>query len=522
MPFYIRKSVSVGPFRFNLSKSGIGLSAGVKGFRVGAGPRGNYIHVGRGGLYYRASLGSSRQTLRPRPVPLEDGTADREIETGNVDEMAAASSHEILAEINRKAGLLLIWPFFLGFAAFGIWVLSKQPIDPGYVIAACIITAVVTIYLFRHDRVRKAAVVLYDLDAEAESAFRNLTEQFDRLGSSARKWCIVSEEDVLDRKRNAGAGQTIKRVAAALIYRAPPNVRTNVSTPCILGGKQTIYFFPDIVLVSQGHKYGSIAYKELHIEIGRERFIESESVPSDTEVIGQTWRYVNKSGGPDRRFTNNREIPVVRYQSLALRSPSGLSKLIYLSREDVRSSLLAAISKLSSITDKLVTAAPSIEPATTRAGTAAVPALPTVEKRRGWPLLVPVTISAALVVVAFVVEQSDIDGLVRLIDGPRPGAEGTGTAAPIVQPTEAKEIAPPRGVKPEEPAGPATPQMIAQAQDLLRKLGFDAGPADGIAGPRTERAIRAFQAKEGLAQTGVVTQGLVDRLLARAATTPGK
>jgi hypothetical protein len=27
MPFYIRKSIKAGPFRFNLSKSGIGVSA---------------------------------------------------------------------------------------------------------------------------------------------------------------------------------------------------------------------------------------------------------------------------------------------------------------------------------------------------------------------------------------------------------------------------------------------------------------------------------------------------------------
>jgi hypothetical protein len=38
MGFYIRKSVSVGPFRFNLSKSGIGVSTGIMGFRVGSGP----------------------------------------------------------------------------------------------------------------------------------------------------------------------------------------------------------------------------------------------------------------------------------------------------------------------------------------------------------------------------------------------------------------------------------------------------------------------------------------------------
>ena len=37
MGFYIRKSVKAGPFRFNLSKSGIGTSVGVRGFRVGTG-----------------------------------------------------------------------------------------------------------------------------------------------------------------------------------------------------------------------------------------------------------------------------------------------------------------------------------------------------------------------------------------------------------------------------------------------------------------------------------------------------
>jgi hypothetical protein len=42
--------------RFNLSKSGVGASIGIKGLRFGTGPRGNYIHIGAGGVYYRASL----------------------------------------------------------------------------------------------------------------------------------------------------------------------------------------------------------------------------------------------------------------------------------------------------------------------------------------------------------------------------------------------------------------------------------------------------------------------------------
>lgn len=61
MGFYIRKSFRAGPVRLNLSKSGVGVSAGIKGLRIGSGPRGSYIHAGRGGLYYRKSLGNNKK-----------------------------------------------------------------------------------------------------------------------------------------------------------------------------------------------------------------------------------------------------------------------------------------------------------------------------------------------------------------------------------------------------------------------------------------------------------------------------
>src|ERR1700683_2255434 len=61
MGFYFRTRIKAGPFRFNLSKSGVGVSTGVPGFRVGTGPRGNYVRVGRQGVYYRASLGAQRR-----------------------------------------------------------------------------------------------------------------------------------------------------------------------------------------------------------------------------------------------------------------------------------------------------------------------------------------------------------------------------------------------------------------------------------------------------------------------------
>lgn len=57
MGWGFRKSFKFGPMRVNLSKSGIGLSAGIKGARISAGPRGTHLNVGAGGLYYRQKIG---------------------------------------------------------------------------------------------------------------------------------------------------------------------------------------------------------------------------------------------------------------------------------------------------------------------------------------------------------------------------------------------------------------------------------------------------------------------------------
>jgi hypothetical protein len=64
MGFYLRRSIKLGPIRLNLSKSGIGVSAGIKGFRYGIRPDGRaYVHAGRHGFYYRATVGSPTAKL---------------------------------------------------------------------------------------------------------------------------------------------------------------------------------------------------------------------------------------------------------------------------------------------------------------------------------------------------------------------------------------------------------------------------------------------------------------------------
>ena len=69
MGFSFRKSKKIAPgLRLNLSKSGLGLSAGVRGARVSKNMKGEtHVSAGRGGLYYRKRLkkGGGEQGLTP-------------------------------------------------------------------------------------------------------------------------------------------------------------------------------------------------------------------------------------------------------------------------------------------------------------------------------------------------------------------------------------------------------------------------------------------------------------------------
>lgn len=61
MPLFFRKSVKLGPLRLNFSKSGVGVSGGVKGARVSVGPRGTHVSAGRHGVYYRKRIGGGKR-----------------------------------------------------------------------------------------------------------------------------------------------------------------------------------------------------------------------------------------------------------------------------------------------------------------------------------------------------------------------------------------------------------------------------------------------------------------------------
>ena len=91
---------------------------------------------------------------------------------------------------------------------------------------------------------------------------------------------------------------------------------------------------------------GAISYDDLNIYWNTTVFIEDDSVPSDARVVGYTWRFVNRSGAPDRRFNNNRRIPQVLYQQMGLQGTGGFQKILHISKVEDRGGFDTALAGL--------------------------------------------------------------------------------------------------------------------------------------------------------------------------------
>lgn len=521
MPFYFRKSISAGPFRFNFSNSGVGVSVGVRGVRIGTGPRGHYIHAGRNGFYYRASLGraSARPRLSQHPEsptpPPSQPSADVdliEIESANVLALQDETFADLLSELNKKAQqarLSVVLSVALGILGFGAtFVVGPQVLWlvllalPGWLLGRWL------------DSYKRTSVLFYDLGPEQQGQFTKLTDAFDQIMSCGGRWHIQARgaiHDLMTRKRNAGASNLVNRKDTRLSYALPDVIKSNITPPLLQAGRQTLFFFPDVVLVADGNRFGAISYPDLRIDHQPSRFIEDGRQPSDAQIVDYTWQFTNKSGGPDRRFNNNRQLPVCLYDSLHLSSPTGLNELFQFSRTGVTDSLATAIGNMNTPSSTATAHASAVPRSRWEPDGDAPPERPPPQRRR-YAGKVAIGLILAVIVYGLVVATRDP----RKAATPAPATTTSTGSVPSSAPAapEAKGDAKPSIAStpaPSKPAPPAPPTKddrplsadeVRELQERLKALGFDPGFIDGIPGPQTTAAIRRFEASASLPAQG--------------------
>ena len=334
MGFYVRKSVKAGPFRFNLSKTGVNVSVGVPGFRVGSGPRGNYVRVGGGGVEYRStppSPAAQKPAWTPPPPPPVADVLLEDVTGATAADLVPTGPDDLVDQLNQAAGHMRAFPWALGVF---IIVLLAEPVAGGILLLPGVPAMT---WLWFNDRARRTVVAFYDVNDAAAVWFQRLLDTMQNLAANDATWRIDAAGNVqttYQYKVNAGATTIVSRTKAKISQEPPSFLATNIAVPSITCGKAGLLLLPDRLLVRDGRRFSDLPYGELEVEAGALRFTESGRVPRDAQQIDATWQYVNVTGGPDRRFKDNRQLPVLLYGELSIASPSGLNWLLQCSQPD--------------------------------------------------------------------------------------------------------------------------------------------------------------------------------------------
>jgi hypothetical protein len=219
----------------------------------------------------------------------------------------------------------------VAFLLVGLAVLSNSPPAIVGAIVFGIIAWSATLLI---DRKRRTVTLEYNLHDAQLRTFNHMVEAFKRICNCERVWSVPLLVQQRDWKRNAGATQTIQAQKTTPRIRTPPLIKSNLTFPALQAGKETIYFAPDSILVVAGSSVAALRYDQVKVDAYSIKFIEDDGAPRDTQVIGETWQFVNKKGGPDRRFTNNRKLPICLYGRLNLKSNSGLNEMFQFSHAE--------------------------------------------------------------------------------------------------------------------------------------------------------------------------------------------
>ncbi len=204
------------------------------------------------------------------------------------------------------------------------------------------------------NKAKRATRLCYKLTESTSSQQRVLDSTLEQLATSRAIWRVDSQSAITDWKRNAGAAYNVKREQISVRRAVPPRVESNIVPLCVDFGKLKMFFLPDQVLYWQRGTFASIAYKDLNFQSGVTRFIEEQVQTSDSRQVGSTWRYVRKDGGPDRRFNNNRQLPIMLYGVVTAVSSEGINLLLHTSNVSAASSFTDSFRIFQSSRDRLM------------------------------------------------------------------------------------------------------------------------------------------------------------------------
>ncbi|MGJ0194558.1 DUF4236 domain-containing protein [Pantoea sp. RRHST58] len=177
-------------------------------------------------------------------------------------------------------------------------------------------------------------------DEKILARYRAFSHSFGSALRSAKIWDILSYRDTDKLKQRTQAGKEVSREEVRFSMGRPNCLPVSDHDKFKMvphmenrnGGD--IYIFPGFLLIENESRFAVVSISDVELEYTCTRFAEIEDVPADSKVEGNTWRYANKNGGPDRRFNDNYPIPWVTYGVIKIRFKNVLHEEYMISNEE--------------------------------------------------------------------------------------------------------------------------------------------------------------------------------------------
>lgn len=340
MGFRYRKSINLGGgFRINLSKSGVGYSWGVPGYRVTRTANGQtrktYSIPGTGLSFTENSNKNKNSINRPNNKIVQEKREGYSIESADIENFETAEYSDFIniitsiVQMNRYLNIGFIVSIILGC------------IIPMFMIIAVLLCPF-KIYF----RYFKKVNLSYEFDQYESELHSNIKKLISILQGNSIIWQVNEVYKNSNLKINAGASESIQRNIIRILKKSPFYISTNVDCFYVKLKKEELYILPDKILIISKGKVGAINVNSLDIIIDSVHFVESETVSRDATVIEYTWKYVNKNGSPDKRFKDNRQLPVCKYGTISFKSKEGLNILVHCSSINKTSEFLSLSNKI--------------------------------------------------------------------------------------------------------------------------------------------------------------------------------
>ena len=164
------------------------------------------------------------------------------------------------------------------------------------------------------------------VDREQAEPYYRTRDEFAALSESQKIWNLLTEQAIDRIAERTTADTAITRDPVSFSLGSCDLIQWEQKVPHLpnrTGGD--MYVYPGFILYRASKQaFALIDFRDVSLKVVSTRFTENQTIPSDTQVVGQTWAKSNKDGSSDRRFHNNYQIPVVHYGSLLFSSPDGL------------------------------------------------------------------------------------------------------------------------------------------------------------------------------------------------------